>query len=99
MLELKLIYSEEKVQSKTFDMFLRRALGTIKLDSVWYVSTNPFREYTVVGTSREEMLHLADPHWYSYPAMDPLWIGVLGLATFCLRFFAEPGNPVVIGYS
>jgi len=59
-------------------------------------STNPYGNYTVVDTAREEMLHLIDPHWYQYPPMNPLWYGLLGFVIFCLGCLSIFGNTVVI---
>jgi len=67
-----------------------------KIAAQGVVSTNPYGNYTVVDTAREEMLHLVDPHWYNYPPMNPLWYGLLGFAIFCLGILSVFGNAVVI---
>jgi len=59
-------------------------------------STNPYGNYTVVDTAREEMLHLIDPHWYQYPPMNPLWYGLLGFMVFTLGLLSIFGNLIVI---
>ena len=59
-------------------------------------STNPYGNYTVVDTAREDMLHLVDPHWYQYPPMNPLWYGLLGFVIFVLGCLSVFGNAVVV---
>jgi len=51
---------------------------------------------TVVDMVRPEMLHMIDPHWYSFPPMNPLWHAILGFVIGVLGFVSVIGNGMVL---
>lgn len=55
-----------------------------------------FGNQTVVDKVPAEMLGLIDPHWYSFPPMNPLWHSLLGFAMFIFVVVALLGNGVVV---
>nr|QWV42627.1 long wavelength sensitive opsin [Mordella albosuturalis] len=51
---------------------------------------------SVVDKATPDMLHLIDPHWYSFPPMNPLWYGILGFTIGVLGFVSIMGNGMVV---
>nr|WCQ76412.1 long wavelength sensitive opsin 1 [Chrysochroa mniszechii] len=51
---------------------------------------------SVVDKALPEMLHLVHSHWYKYPPLNPLWLGIQGFTIATLACIAMLGNGMVI---